>query len=92
MVYATSKDRLRREVDGVHYEIQATDPIEMDLQVLRDRYLRYAFRQEMQKEMQDMKRQIMEQLLANYVMPILSPPSLALDRSVGSSTLPNKDL
>ncbi|GLU07715.1 hypothetical protein SLE2022_246630 [Rubroshorea leprosula] len=37
MLYATSKDRLRRELDGVHYEIQATDPTEMDLEVLRDR-------------------------------------------------------
>ncbi|KAL4312477.1 hypothetical protein GQ457_01G055960 [Hibiscus cannabinus] len=37
MLYATSKDRLRRELDGIHYEIQATDPTEMDLEVLRDR-------------------------------------------------------
>ncbi|XP_054794505.1 actin-depolymerizing factor-like [Prosopis cineraria] len=37
MLYATSKDRLRRELDGVHYEIQATDPSEMDLEVLRER-------------------------------------------------------
>nr|DAD36772.1 TPA_asm: hypothetical protein HUJ06_007413 [Nelumbo nucifera] len=37
MLYATSKDRFRRELDGVHYEIQATDPTEMDLEVLRDR-------------------------------------------------------
>lgn len=37
MLYATTKDRFRRELDGVHYEIQATDPTEMDLEVLRDR-------------------------------------------------------
>lgn len=37
MLYATSKDRFRRELDGIHYEIQATDPTEMDLEVLRDR-------------------------------------------------------
>lgn len=37
MLYATSKDRFRHELDGVHYEIQATDPTEMDLEVLRDR-------------------------------------------------------
>ncbi|GLT74493.1 hypothetical protein SLA2020_462860 [Shorea laevis] len=37
MLYATSKDWLRRELDGVHYVIQATDPTEMDLEVLRDR-------------------------------------------------------
>ncbi|KAG1368447.1 actin-depolymerizing factor [Cocos nucifera] len=37
MLYATSKDRFRREMDGIHYEIQATDPTELDLEVLRDR-------------------------------------------------------
>ncbi|KAJ4968473.1 hypothetical protein NE237_015174 [Protea cynaroides] len=37
MLYATSKDRFRRELDGIHYEIQATDPTEMDLEVIRDR-------------------------------------------------------
>lgn len=37
MLYATSKDRFRQELDGIHYEIQATDPTEMDLDVLRDR-------------------------------------------------------
>ncbi|KAJ6796464.1 actin-depolymerizing factor-like [Iris pallida] len=37
MLYATSKERFRRELDGVHYEIQATDPTEMDIEVLRDR-------------------------------------------------------
>ncbi|XP_042461196.1 actin-depolymerizing factor 11-like [Zingiber officinale] len=37
MLYATSKDRFRREMDGVHYEIQATDPTEMELDVLRER-------------------------------------------------------
>ncbi|CAL9063545.1 actin-depolymerizing factor [Musa acuminata AAA Group] len=37
MLYATSKDRFRRELDGIHYEIQATDPTEMELEVLRDR-------------------------------------------------------
>ncbi|KAB1219241.1 Actin-depolymerizing factor 6 [Morella rubra] len=37
MLYATSKDRFRRELEGIHYEIQATDPTEMDLEVLRDR-------------------------------------------------------
>ncbi|KAK8684689.1 hypothetical protein V6N13_040705 [Hibiscus sabdariffa] len=33
MLYATSKARLRRELEGIHYEIQATDPTEMDLEV-----------------------------------------------------------
>uniref|UniRef100_A0A0A9HE21 ADF n=1 Tax=Arundo donax TaxID=35708 RepID=A0A0A9HE21_ARUDO len=37
MLYATSKQRFRRELDGVHYEIQATDPSELDIEVLRDR-------------------------------------------------------
>ncbi|GMH19934.1 hypothetical protein Nepgr_021775 [Nepenthes gracilis] len=37
MLYATSKDRFRRDLDGIHYEIQATDPTELDLEVLRER-------------------------------------------------------
>ncbi|KAF4354164.1 hypothetical protein F8388_004176 [Cannabis sativa] len=37
MLYATSKDRFRRELEGIHYEIQATDRSEMDLDVLRER-------------------------------------------------------
>lgn len=37
MLYATSKERFKRELDGIHYEIQATDPTEMDLEVIRDR-------------------------------------------------------
>lgn len=37
MLYATSKDQFRRELDGIHYEIQATDPTEMDLEVIRER-------------------------------------------------------
>ncbi|GAB2294438.1 hypothetical protein Dimus_028646 [Dionaea muscipula] len=37
MLYATSKERFRRELDGIHYEIQATDPTELDLEVLRER-------------------------------------------------------
>lgn len=37
MLYAASKDRFRRELDGVHYEIQATDPSELDLDNLRER-------------------------------------------------------
>ncbi len=37
MLYATSKDKFRRELEGIHYEIQATDPTEMDLEVIKDR-------------------------------------------------------
>eukprot|EP00252_Welwitschia_mirabilis_P020811 TRINITY_DN5182_c0_g1_i1.p1 TRINITY_DN5182_c0_g1~~TRINITY_DN5182_c0_g1_i1.p1 ORF type:complete len:149 (-),score=38.02 TRINITY_DN5182_c0_g1_i1:237-683(-) len=37
MLYATSKDNIRKELDGVHYEIQATDPAEIDIEVIRDR-------------------------------------------------------
>ncbi len=37
MLYATSKERFRRELDGVHYEIQATDPSELDIELLRER-------------------------------------------------------
>eukprot|EP00897_Mesotaenium_endlicherianum_P006981 jgi/Mesen1/6310/ME000325S05443 len=37
MTYASSKDKFRRELDGVHFELQATDPTEMDMDVIRDR-------------------------------------------------------
>jgi cofilin len=37
MLYATSKQRFMPVLDGVHYEIQATDPSELDIDVLRDR-------------------------------------------------------
>lgn len=37
MIYASSKDRFKRELDGVHYELQATDPTEMDMEVIRDK-------------------------------------------------------
>ncbi|CAN1140549.1 Actin-depolymerizing factor 11 [Linum perenne] len=36
MLYTTSKDRFRRELDGIHSEIQATDPTELDLEVLQE--------------------------------------------------------
>ena len=34
MIYASSKDKFRRELDGIQIELQATDPSEMDLDVL----------------------------------------------------------
>jgi cofilin len=37
VLYSTSKDQLSRELQGIHYEIQATDPTEVDLEVLRER-------------------------------------------------------
>ncbi|KAI3782977.1 hypothetical protein L2E82_13038 [Cichorium intybus] len=37
MLYATSKGGFRHNLDGVHYEIQATDCTEMELDVLRER-------------------------------------------------------
>eukprot|EP01018_Ginkgo_biloba_P029653 Gb_20311 [translate_table: standard] len=37
MLYASSKDRFRRELDGVHCEVQATDPTEMGIDVIRER-------------------------------------------------------
>ena len=39
MLYATTKDRLKRELDGFHYEVQATDPAEIDIEVIRDRVI-----------------------------------------------------
>lgn len=37
MLYATSKENFKDELDGVHYEIQATDPSEVDFEVLKER-------------------------------------------------------
>jgi len=37
VLYSTSKDQLSKELQGIHYEIQATDPTEVDLEVLRER-------------------------------------------------------
>ncbi|CAL5379113.1 unnamed protein product [Camellia sinensis] len=34
MIYASSKDRFKRELDGIQVELQATDPTEMGLDVL----------------------------------------------------------
>ncbi|KAL9231840.1 hypothetical protein vseg_007010 [Gypsophila vaccaria] len=37
MLYATSKDGIRRALDGIHYEVQATDPSEMGFEIIQDR-------------------------------------------------------
>lgn len=37
MIYASSKDRFKRELDGIQVELQATDPSEMDLDVFKSR-------------------------------------------------------
>ncbi|KAK1399948.1 Actin-depolymerizing factor 1 [Heracleum sosnowskyi] len=37
MIYASSKERFKRELDGIQVELQATDPTEMDLEVIRSR-------------------------------------------------------
>ncbi|KAM0853119.1 hypothetical protein ACQ4PT_051301 [Festuca glaucescens] len=37
MLYASSKDRFRREMDGIQCEIQATDPSEMSLDIIKGR-------------------------------------------------------
>ncbi|KAK1392599.1 actin-depolymerizing factor 4-like [Apium graveolens] len=37
MIYASSKDRFKRELDGIQVELQATDPTEMDIDVIRSR-------------------------------------------------------
>nr|CAB3495476.1 unnamed protein product [Digitaria exilis] len=36
-IYAVSRNQFRHELDGVHFEIQATDPDDVDLEVLRGR-------------------------------------------------------
>ncbi|GAB2234067.1 hypothetical protein Droror1_Dr00003304 [Drosera rotundifolia] len=37
MIYASSKDRFKRELDGIQVELQATDPTEMGLDVFSSR-------------------------------------------------------
>ncbi|XP_052186755.1 actin-depolymerizing factor 7-like isoform X1 [Diospyros lotus] len=39
MVYASSKDRFKRELDGIQVELQATDPSEMSLDIIKARAL-----------------------------------------------------
>ncbi|XP_004504229.1 actin-depolymerizing factor 1-like [Cicer arietinum] len=37
MIYASSKDRFKRELDGIQIELQATDPTEIGLDVFKTR-------------------------------------------------------
>ncbi|KAL3523787.1 hypothetical protein ACH5RR_016621 [Cinchona calisaya] len=37
MIYASSKDRFKRELDGIQIELQATDPTEIGLDVIKGR-------------------------------------------------------
>lgn len=37
MLYASSKDRFKRELDGIQVELQATDPSEMSWDTLKAR-------------------------------------------------------
>ncbi|XP_074567680.1 actin-depolymerizing factor-like [Curcuma longa] len=37
MLYASSKDRFKRELDGIQVELQATDPSEMSLDIVKER-------------------------------------------------------
>ncbi|KAF2539469.1 hypothetical protein F2Q68_00021428 [Brassica cretica] len=39
MVYASSKDRFKRELDGIQVELQATDPSEMSFDIIKSRAL-----------------------------------------------------
>ncbi|CAI0472153.1 unnamed protein product, partial [Linum tenue] len=39
MLYASSKDRFKRELDGIQVELQATDPSEMSLDIVKGRAL-----------------------------------------------------
>ncbi|KAM7272224.1 hypothetical protein ACFE04_026887 [Oxalis oulophora] len=39
MVYASSKDRFKRELDGIQVELQATDPSEMSMDIVKARAL-----------------------------------------------------
>ncbi|KAG6504895.1 hypothetical protein ZIOFF_037243 [Zingiber officinale] len=37
MLYASSKDRFKRELDGIQVELQATDPSEMSFDIVKSR-------------------------------------------------------
>ncbi|XP_047332239.1 actin-depolymerizing factor 1 [Impatiens glandulifera] len=37
MIYASSKERFKRELDGIQVELQATDPTEVGLDVIQSR-------------------------------------------------------
>jgi len=39
MVYASSKDKFKRELDGIQVELQATDPSEMSFDIIKARAL-----------------------------------------------------
>ncbi|XP_074586984.1 actin-depolymerizing factor 1 [Curcuma longa] len=39
MLYASSKDRFKRELDGIQVELQATDPSEMSFDIIKTRAL-----------------------------------------------------
>ncbi|KAJ8752912.1 hypothetical protein K2173_008647 [Erythroxylum novogranatense] len=39
MVYASSKDRFKRELDGIQVELQATDPSEISIDIIKGRAL-----------------------------------------------------
>ncbi|KAG8071749.1 hypothetical protein GUJ93_ZPchr0006g43781 [Zizania palustris] len=39
MLYASSKDRFKRELDGIQVELQATDPSEMSMDIVKSRAL-----------------------------------------------------
>ena len=39
MLYASSKDRFKRELDGIQVELQATDPSEMSFDIIKSRAL-----------------------------------------------------
>ncbi|EOY13659.1 Uncharacterized protein TCM_032293 [Theobroma cacao] len=39
MLYASSKDNFKRQLDGIQVELQATDPNEMSLDIVKGRAL-----------------------------------------------------
>ncbi|KAE8664027.1 Actin-depolymerizing factor 1 [Hibiscus syriacus] len=43
MVYASSKDRFKRELDGIQVELQATDPSEMSFDLLKAEQLKLTY-------------------------------------------------
>ena len=39
MIYASTKDRFKGELDGMQVELEATDPIDISLEIIKSRAL-----------------------------------------------------
>ncbi|KAM7531280.1 hypothetical protein LguiB_034690 [Lonicera macranthoides] len=49
MVFASSKDRFKKELHGIQFELQATDPSEMSLDIGKQAFLAYTINNHLQR-------------------------------------------